>query len=317
MACARCSVPDRFGPSSVVLPDAPRRVRRDRPAMAATIVVGVDGAPGSRDALALARTLQPLLGAELVAAAVDPRGLRSPAGHGEPPPEARGLRTVVVRAASVARGLRAVVAREDAVLLVAGTSHRTGLARHSRLAGGERLLAAPCCAVAFAPPGYAARADRRVRVVGAGFDGGPTAAAAVRAAAALAQRACGTVRVFAFTDPSLAPTVSAAVGGGPPLAFAGGSIRRHLDAAVAELLEELPDAVRACGRVELGEPVHQLLERADAVDLLVLGSQGRGALDRAVFGSVGEQVVHASPAPVLVLPPGTAEPLLGAVAAAA
>jgi len=49
----------------------------------------------------------------------------------------------------------------------------------------------------------------------------------------------------------------------------------------------------------------------------VLGSQGRGALDRAVFGSVGEQVVHASPAPVLVLAPGTAEPLLGAVAAAA
>jgi nucleotide-binding universal stress UspA family protein len=283
--------------------------------MPTTIVVGVNGDPGSRDALALARTLQPLLDADVVVAAIDTRGHRNPAGHGDPPPEAADLRIVAAGAASVARGLREVAAREDAVLLVAGATHRTGLARHSRHAGGERLLAAPGCALAFAPPGYGADGDHDVRVIGAGFDGGMASAEAVRAAAALAVRAQGTVRLFTFTEPTLTPTVSSTVGAGSAVALTGSSIRRRLDAAVEELLEELPDEVRASGRVELGEPIQELVQRADEVDLLALGSHGRGALDRAVFGSVAEQVVHAARAPVIVFPPATAAPFIAAALA--
>ncbi|MHB1699326.1 MAG: universal stress protein [Acidobacteriaceae bacterium] len=43
-------------------------------------------------------------------------------------------------------------------------------------------------------------------------------------------------------------------------------------------------------------------------DLLVLGSHGRGRIDRIVLGSVAERIVRASPCPVMVVGPQTAGP---------
>ena len=52
-----------------------------------------------------------------------------------------------------------------------------------------------------------------------------------------------------------------------------------------------------------GRPRRQILEYADdhGVDQIVMGSHGRGAVGRLVFGSVAETVVRRSPIPVTIV----------------
>jgi nucleotide-binding universal stress UspA family protein len=52
-----------------------------------------------------------------------------------------------------------------------------------------------------------------------------------------------------------------------------------------------------------GEPAEAIVEAATAeqVDLVVVGSHGRGSMGRFLVGSVSEQVVRTAPCPVLVV----------------
>ena len=68
--------------------------------------------------------------------------------------------------------------------------------------------------------------------------------------------------------------------------------------------------ISAHGLLVQGPTVETILterERLQA-DTIVLGSHGRGALFRALLGSVSEGVVRATPCPVLVVPAATTEP---------
>lgn len=62
--------------------------------------------------------------------------------------------------------------------------------------------------------------------------------------------------------------------------------------------------------VEVGRPAHHLLEYADAndVDLVVMGTRGRGGLPRRLLGSVTDYVVTHAAVPVHVVPASAAEP---------
>ena len=53
-----------------------------------------------------------------------------------------------------------------------------------------------------------------------------------------------------------------------------------------------------------GSPAREIsaLARELRPRLIVIGSQGWGAVERAVFGSVSERVLHHAPCPVLVVP---------------
>lgn len=75
------------------------------------------------------------------------------------------------------------------------------------------------------------------------------------------------------------------------------------------LLHDLAEGLRSRGvdahaLLLQGATVEVILERARKVsaDLIVLGSHGRGALYRALVGSVTEGVVRHSPCPVLIVP---------------
>jgi nucleotide-binding universal stress UspA family protein len=60
--------------------------------------------------------------------------------------------------------------------------------------------------------------------------------------------------------------------------------------------------------VEHGDPGSLLCERAKSLgaDVVVVGSRGRGAIRRALLGSVSTYVVNNAPCPVLVVRAGTA-----------
>ncbi|MFC6615786.1 universal stress protein [Halopenitus salinus] len=53
--------------------------------------------------------------------------------------------------------------------------------------------------------------------------------------------------------------------------------------------------------VEVGRPVHTILEAADDFDGIVIGSQGRTGLSRVLLGSVAEGVVRKAEIPVTVV----------------
>ena len=80
--------------------------------------------------------------------------------------------------------------------------------------------------------------------------------------------------------------------------------RVHADKLVAETLARLGEpGVQVETAVLSGSPAETLAEAAAApdVDLVALGSRGRGAVARVLLGSVTDRLVHISPKPVLVV----------------
>ena len=74
-----------------------------------------------------------------------------------------------------------------------------------------------------------------------------------------------------------------------------------------ELEESLPEAERKTYNATLalaeGAPFSQIIEYAKLhpIDLIVMGTHGRGALAHAILGSVAERVVRYAPCPVLTV----------------
>jgi nucleotide-binding universal stress UspA family protein len=72
-------------------------------------------------------------------------------------------------------------------------------------------------------------------------------------------------------------------------------------------LERTSSAIEAAGSVELiveaggAGPILCALATERAVDVVVVGSRGRGAFKRALLGSVSTHIVHNAPCPVLVV----------------
>lgn len=58
-------------------------------------------------------------------------------------------------------------------------------------------------------------------------------------------------------------------------------------------------------RISSGEPHEEIIRAAkeDGADILVMGTYGRGGLDRFFFGSTTERVMRKIDRPVLVIPP--------------
>lgn len=85
------------------------------------------------------------------------------------------------------------------------------------------------------------------------------------------------------------------------------------DAAIRSSLAPLAESAKAAGipvRIEVagGDPTQEIIRLAEAeqVDLIVMTTRGRGALDRAVFGSVADRIVHHGTRPTLIVRVDTA-----------
>ena len=131
---------------------------------------------------------------------------------------------------------------------------------------------------------------------------------AVRDAATTGRRVCA-VRVF---DPT---------GLFAPPAPVFEDIARVREAELQALRDTVSETVGEAGglplRTELleGDPADQLTRRSDGAALLVMGSHGRTRLGSTLLGSVSAACIRRATCPVLIMPPRTAEHLLGDTAA--
>ncbi|MDX6581154.1 MAG: hypothetical protein QOI10_338 [Solirubrobacterales bacterium] len=243
------------------------------------ILVGYDGRPTGRDALALARGLAAIEGSSLVlcvALELDP--LATPAHAyeramaeaeerlsveareqlGETP-----FRIRMVGGVAPPRALHEVAEEVGADVIVLGSTHRGGLGRVLPGSVGERLLHGAPCAVLIAPSGFAGRERLEIDRIGVGYDGKAEAGHARTTAAALAEELGASVETI---------TVTGDQGADP---------------------------------ADPGEAATELVERSRELDLLVVGSRGYGPVRHALLGSVTSKLMQAAACPVLVVPRST------------
>jgi nucleotide-binding universal stress UspA family protein len=254
------------------------------------VLVGVDGTPGGRDAIALAAHLLDARG-KLTLAHVQCGELRmfEPAG-GELQTALREQSEQLLRdeqsAAGVTselapllsttpgRGLHVRAERQQADLIVVGSCGRS---LPGRVIVGddtrEALNGAPC-AVAVAARGYA-RDPHPVGTIGVGYDGSPEAKAALTVAKALGGEIGAKVTALEVI------TI-------PPVVFTG-LVPALVGESVDVLLEEATGRMQAMpdidGRAVYGVPGEELSALGDELDLLVVGSRNFGPVRRRLVGS--------------------------------
>jgi nucleotide-binding universal stress UspA family protein len=255
------------------------------------VLVGVDGKPNARDAVALARQLTNRDG-QLTLGHVH-RGEMPSIELLEPALAAAGvdveLKSIV--ASHPGPGLHQQAERQHADLLVVGScSH--GLFGRATLGDDTRdaLNGAPC-AVAVAARGYAEN-PKPIETIGVAYDGSAESAAALELARELAASSGASVQALEVVSiPSVAFT------GIVPVAI-GDSIDAMLASAAARM-NALTDVD---GKAVYGLPGEELAAFSAHVDLLVVGSRGYGPLKRLVLGSTSNYLASHARSSLLVLP---------------
>jgi nucleotide-binding universal stress UspA family protein len=278
-----------------------------------TIIVGIDGREGGRDALALADSLQRVVGSDLVAVHAFP--LDNYLGRGadgeyekvihdravevarqEVERAAVSARPFVVADGSPGRALHRAAIAHGADLIVVGSAHR---GRVGRVLAGDvaagTLHGAPC-PVLVAPPGYGEHGGE-LRTIGVGFDGSPESQTALEFAHRIAEAFGARLRVIDVVVPP-------DPGGSSPADRPDGAEHAHIRREEAEdrlaaVLADLGEI--ATGALPFGDPARELAYAAHDLDLLVTGSRGYGPLRRPMLGSTSIKLVHEAPCPVLVL----------------
>lgn len=284
------------------------------------VIVGVDGSERSIDALALADLIGDGLGCSVVVAFVHPYGqlssvfseaeydtvLRQVAESTfdqvrEHLPSVPERRMQLISEKSPAAGLQALAERHEAALVVIGSSHRSAIGRILVGGTGERLLSGAPAPIAIAPAGYAS-SEKRIDLVGCGFDGSPESHRALGWSSEFARAAAARLRLLTVFERTLPATL--AVGGGLATSRVNDVLRAQLD----QELEQATSALQSSTNVEtslIEGNAAEVLARASAdLDLLVVGSRGYGPLRAVLLGSVSTALVRSAQSPLMVVPRG-------------
>jgi nucleotide-binding universal stress UspA family protein len=295
--------------------------------MTRTIVVGYDGTDHGDDALALGRLLAGMSGAELVAVCAYPD---DPLGESAAALEvARGMREDAeaklararawlggavgdgslraIAGSSPSHVLHEVAEAADALAIVVGATHHGRALRLLTGSTPDEVLNHAPCPVAVAPDGYRNATDGAagVRQMAVAFDGSPEARHALEVAAGFARWAGARLRVVTALN-----TAAAGIYPPPPLDVASyeqlaqvarDEARARLDAALSELGSDVVTE----GVVREGDVVTELVEDAQAEDLLFTGSGGKGPWRRVLVGSISARLLREVPCPVVVVPRGS------------
>jgi nucleotide-binding universal stress UspA family protein len=262
------------------------------------VLVGVDGSPNGRDAIALASrltepdgklTLAHVSRSEVFEEREDSRKLLE---------EERTVADIEAELVSVVstspgRGLHEHAEKQGADLLVVGSCRHGAFGRTMLGDDARAALNGAPCAIAIASRGYAEHPAPLAKI-GLGYDGSPESKAALAAAREIA--ASTGASLHALEVVSL--TVYSYTGIVPPAI--GDSIDTFLQEGNRRL-QQLPGVE---GRAVYGHAGEELAKFGDDVDILIVGSRGYGPIRRLVLGSTSEYLERHARCPLLVLPLG-------------
>lgn len=208
-----------------------------------------------------------------------------------PPPALAGVEVLVGRPAAI---LRAAAEEDDSPYVVVGGKHHTAIGR--ALIGSTaqdlvRTLDRPLFAVA----------DREgsVRRILVGLDLSVASRPALAAARRLARLFDAELRVLHVVEPFRVPLTV-------PFALDEAEIAQRAESAFARLEGGAAGLPHGEWIVRRGTPVDIIAEQAAdwAADVVVVGSHGKGWVDRVLIGSITERLLGALPTSVLVVPTG-------------
>jgi nucleotide-binding universal stress UspA family protein len=292
------------------------------------IVVGADGSPGARLAVAWALTAAARRGAELVVLSafpveaywmdpyfVDPRrveairedteirarGLVQEVLHDPAVSAVPGTADVPVHVIAAPGPTAPVLVQHSAAagLLVVGSRGRGGV--RSTVLGSVALHCAAhagCPVVVVHPASGGAAEPPTVRRVVVGLDDSPHAKAALGTAVSEARHLGARVdAVLAYEEPNYWSDMYAVMS--PPPGQTRTQALEHAESLVAEVLGDEREAVEV--QVAAGPAGEVLARVAVGADLLVVGSRSRSTLPGMVLGSVALHCVVHAPCPVMVV----------------
>jgi nucleotide-binding universal stress UspA family protein len=277
------------------------------------VLVGVDGRPNGRDAIALAsRLTDPAGNLSLAHVHVDvlsPSHAITPGllvdererSHKllEDERAAAGVKAdlISIVAPNPGRGLHEQAEKQDADLIVVGSCGRGAFGRAMLGDDTRAALNGAPCAVAVASRGYA-EAPRPLANVGVAYNDSPESKAALTLAQQLAAPTNAIVHALEVVS---IPTYAYA-GIIPPVI--GESIEMMIQEANGRM-KELPDVE---GHAVYGLAGEELAAFGDQVDILVVGSRGYGPVKRLVLGSTSDFLQRHARCSLLVLPRAAASP---------
>lgn len=280
------------------------------------VLVGVDGRPGGRDAIALAsRLIDPdgkLTLAHVHSGPLHPSHAVSPGLLREECEASAKLleqeraagevkaELVSVVGMSAGRALHRQAEEQHADLLVVGSCSRGVLGRTMLGDDTRNALNGAPCAIAIASLGYAEH-PMPLAKIGVGYNGSPESKLALQTARELADATRATVDALEVVS--------------LPAYGYGGLIPPVTGEALEEMLQEANDRLISLPEVKgsavcglIGE---ELAAFANTVDLLIIGSRGYGPMKRMMLGSTSSYLERHARCSLLVLPrnllPETAE----------
>jgi nucleotide-binding universal stress UspA family protein len=289
------------------------------------VLVAIDGQPGGRDAVALARQLadpgEKLTLGHVYAWHHEPSMPGYDDGEAAEMMRARALLRAEcdeaaldaelrwIGAESPGHGLHELAEAMGADLLVVGSTHRGRIGRILIGDDTRAALAGARCAVAVAPAGYAEH-PTDIRRIGVAYDGSPESERALAAGRKFAgERGAGIVAMdvvwfpaYLFDEP-----------------IAGDNTR------IGDIVDAARERVGGLGDVEphaaYGQPDEELAVWSASLDLLVVGSHGAGPVGQLMHASTAQHLARTVRCPLLVpvnaSNPAGAEPKAEPIAAAA
>ncbi len=275
------------------------------------VLVGVDGRPNGRDAIALASLLTDPDGKLTLAHvhtgdlrpshAIAPGLVREERGASHKLLEAERAEANVkadlisIVSMSPGRGLHEQAEEQNADLLVVGSCSHGAFGRAMLGDDTRAALNGAPCAVAVASRGYAERAGgagSQISNVGVAYNDSPESKAALTLAQQLAAPTNATVHALEVVSI-------------PAYAYAG-LMAPPIGENIQPLIEEAEIRMKELGGVE-GHAVYglageELAAFGDQVDILVVGSRGYGPVKRLVLGSTSDFLQRHARCSLLVLP---------------
>jgi nucleotide-binding universal stress UspA family protein len=216
----------------------------------------------------------------------------------------------VIEARTAAQGLEQAMRELEPELVVVGATRRSAAGATLIGTTAERVVHVSRCPVALVPLGYV-RPEGGVQIIGAAFTPTEEGIEALDAAARLARAAGVRLRAITVLDPKGAERSAGMLAeqhrevGREDVTGAQGRLEaeRRLREAAAEKAQGLDVDVDVLTQ----EPAEGLIAASGHVDMLVMGSRGRGPKRAVLLGSVSRQVMAGSHCPALIIPRGAAQ----------